>query len=264
MSAARHPEDLVIVAPRWAEPVARQVLGDHVMPLRDVARPDESRYATALEISILGQRDLATRTWSELERRTVGKFELRRLGNPDPAHVGYDFVDHLEPGSASVSLVDGAPKDCPWNAKAAPFAGGLGGAPAFPSTRFVCPAAMHLFAGVTVVEDQEYRPRRCVMMHAPDRGYVQAVFRNVPLGKEIRGHTGLRWIIERDLNGAPMTLEVLVGGEKLGDDVHLDGQGWKFWRFALGKHAGLREDVTFRVSSPSASRRQMCWEADSR
>src|SRR5271156_4696579 len=52
----RQEGDLVVIAPSWADPAARRALGDALMPLRDVARPDESRYAHAIEVSILGER----------------------------------------------------------------------------------------------------------------------------------------------------------------------------------------------------------------
>src|SRR5689334_19338527 len=46
----------VVVAPRWAEPLARQALGDERMPIEHVARPDVTRFERAVEVSILGER----------------------------------------------------------------------------------------------------------------------------------------------------------------------------------------------------------------
>ncbi|MBI5536272.1 MAG: hypothetical protein HY898_26355 [Deltaproteobacteria bacterium] len=264
ITSLRKPGDLVVVGPQWAEPAARMVLGDSMMPVRDVARPDESRYETALEISIAGQRSKYTRTWRELEKHSFGKFVVRRLQNPGYQKVSYDFVDHLNGVDASALLYDTQEHPCSWSDHAQLYAGGLGGPPTFPSTRFVCPAPMHVFAGVTVVEDQDYLPRRCIMMHAPDKGHIEARFRDVPLGNEIRGHSGMRMIVERELAGAPIVLEVFVDGQKIGQDVHLDGEWWKPWRFPLGAFAGKRGEVAFRVSSPRESQRQMCWEADTR
>ncbi len=265
LSALRKEADLVVVAPQWAEPVARQVLGDAVMPMRDVARPDESRYAAATEISILGKRSEYTRGWRELERHDEGKFVVRRLENPAHQKVLYDFVDHVSAEAATASLVTDEARACEWTDRAPMSSGGLGGPPMFPARRFVCPGApMHVFVGVTVVEDQDYLPRRCIMMHAPDKGSIEATFREVPLGKEIRGHSGMRMIIERELTGAPILLEVFVDGEKVGQDEHRDGQYWKPWRIELGPHAGKTASVTFKVSSPREAQRQMCWEADTR
>src|SRR4051794_6255769 len=49
-----HPGDVVVISPFWAEPMARLKFGDAMMPLREVARPDITRYARALEVSIVG------------------------------------------------------------------------------------------------------------------------------------------------------------------------------------------------------------------
>jgi len=265
LASHRKDGDLVIVAPQWAEPAARHVLGDGVMPVRDVARPDESRYATAMEISIVGGRSKHTRGWRELERHDEGKFVVRRLENPAWQKVLYDFVEHVNGADASAVLTGAQERPCIWADNAPPYSGGLGGPPSFPTSRFVCAGApSHLFVGVTVIEDQDYLPRRCIMMHAPDKGALEATFRDVPLGQEIRGHSGMRMIIERELSGAPIALEVFVDGEKIGEDVHRDGEFWKPWRMALGAHAGKRASVTFKVSSPREAQRQMCWEADTR
>ena len=44
------PTDVVIVAPRWAEPLARRALGSDVFPLQELARSDVARFEGALEI----------------------------------------------------------------------------------------------------------------------------------------------------------------------------------------------------------------------
>src|ERR1700760_4552103 len=52
----RREGDVVVIAPEWADPAARRVMGDDLMPLRDVARPDVTRYEHAVEVSIVGGR----------------------------------------------------------------------------------------------------------------------------------------------------------------------------------------------------------------
>ncbi len=66
--------DLLVVSPGWADPAARRALGDALMPLRDEARPDATRYAHALELSILGEHAHELAGWREESRRSVGKF----------------------------------------------------------------------------------------------------------------------------------------------------------------------------------------------
>src|SRR6185312_11155566 len=102
--------------------------------------------------------------------------------NPAPRKVIYDFVDHARPGDADVRNTD-PEAACPWNANAQIVAGGLGGHPTFPKERFECPIGVFFNVGVTVIADEEFRPRRCLWSHPPLRGEIVTRFHDVPLGK---------------------------------------------------------------------------------
>src|SRR5690349_2315474 len=93
LGAIRRPGDLIVVAPDWAEPNARFAFGDAWMPLADVARADESAYARAIEVGIVGAHAPELRGWKLVSEQRQGKFRLRILENPTPAKVLYDFVD---------------------------------------------------------------------------------------------------------------------------------------------------------------------------
>ncbi len=260
----RQEGDLVVVSPGWADPAARRALGDELMPLRDVARPDESRYEHAVELSILGEHAPELAGWREESRRTEGKFLLRRLANPAPAHVVYDFVDHARPPFADVRGTD-PPVTCTWTPQAQLAASGVFGHPIFPTERFQCPGGPYFNVGVTVMGDEELRPRRCVWSHPFAKGEVVTRFHHVPLGRVIRGHGGIYWIVEREKRGAPVTLTVRVDGDTLGRFVHRDGDGWAPFQLDLGAHAGAADaEVELAVSSPAYHERHFCFEADSR
>jgi hypothetical protein len=269
--------DLVVIAPAWADPAARRVLGDDLMPLRDVARPDESRYAHAVEVSILGEHARELAGWREEGRTTAGKFLVRRLANPAPAHVMYDFVDHARPPFADVRGTEAVttgetPKppaqpaiSCTWNPHAAVSQSGPFGHPVFPSERFECPGGPFFNVGVTVIGDEELRPRRCLWSHPFAHGEIVTRFHDVPLGKVVHGHGGIYWIVEREKRGAPVTLTVRVDGDTVGSFVHKDGDGWAPFEIDLGAHAGApKAEVEVAVSSPSFRDRHFCWEADTR
>ena len=144
-------------------------------------------------------------------------------------------------------------------------AGGLGGHPTFPPERFECPSGIFFFVGVTVIADEEFRPRRCLWSHPPLTGEIVTRFHDVPLGKVIRGHGGLYWMTERELKGAPVTLTVRVDGDQVGSFTHRDGEGWKGFEMPLGAHAGQRaREVEIGVSSSNYKDRHFCFEADTR
>lgn len=262
--AMKQEGDLVVVAPSWADPAARRALGDELMPLRDVARPDVTRYAHAIEVSILGERSPELRSFREVERREAGRFLLRRVENPSPARVVYDFVDHLDPANVDVRGTM-PPVTCTWNPRAHVAAGGLGGHPTFPARRFECPGGIFFNVSVTVIADEDFRPRRCLWSHPFARGEIVTRYRDVPLGKVIRGHGGMYWIVERTRKGAPITLTVRVDGDTIGSVVHRDGEGWAPFEMPLGAHSGAsKATVELAVSSSSYRDRHFCFEADTR
>jgi hypothetical protein len=264
VSAERKEGDLVVVAPAWAEPLARNALGDGFFPLRDVGRPDTTRYAAALEVSAFGERSPELSGWREVSRRDVGPMVLRRLENPAPAALIFDFVDHLGPEHADVRVTSPA-AECPWMGNGRVMAGGLGGHPTFPAARFQCPENVYFHVSRTMIADQDFRPRRCLYAHPPAQGEVVIRFQEVPLGQVIRGHSGIYWMVERERKGADVFLAARVDGEEIGRVAHKDGEGWAAFEWPLGAHAGKKEaTVEFAVSSPNFQHRHFCFEADTR
>lgn len=264
LGALRRPGDLVVVAPDWAEPNARHAFGDEWMPLTDVARADDSAYVRAIEVSIVGASAQELRGWKLVEERRQGKFRYRVLSNPRPAKVLYDFVDHVADASVADLGLSGARSPCRWNPAAIRSAGGLHGDPAFPSKRHECTGGGSRFVGVTVVEDEQWKGRRCIWALPPNQGAVSIRYAAVQLGSAIRGYATLPQWIEREKHGAPVDMEVLAGGEIVGKYVHVDGDGWKAFSFSTGVRAGTVAEVEFRVTSRRPHDRQFCFQADTR
>ncbi len=258
------PSAPVVVAPMWAEPLARQALGDERMPLAHVARADTSRFEAAVEVSILGERAPELRGWTEEGRATQGKFTLRRMKNPKHRAVVTDFVERARPPFADVTIGK-ARVACRWNDNAPTISGGLGGNPTFPAQRFECPDGAFFNVGATVIADEDFRARRCLWSHPPKEGETVTRFHDVALGDTIEGHGGLYWMIERELRAAPIVLSVRVDGDEIGKVEHIDGEGWAAFTIPLGAHAKEpHAEVEFGVSSPNFLHRHFCFEATSR
>jgi hypothetical protein len=258
------PGALVVVAPEWAEPNARLALGTALMPIGHVARPDETAFERALEIGMLGEEAPALRGWQLEREQRHGKFLLRAYTNPNVVPVLYDFLAQLQPPSAAVRVLrkEGA-EVCPFgNAKVSN--GDLGGHPTYPRRRFSCPGAEWSMVGLTVIEDQNYRPRQCIWAHPSPRGTLELHFEAVPLGNVISGHGGLPYLFEREWRGTPVELDVLVAGQLIGTFTHEDGEGWKGFELSTREHAGRTESVDFRVRSRSIRDRQFCFQASVR
>jgi hypothetical protein len=256
--------DLVVVAPRWAEPHVRRALGDDFFPLAAVARSDTARFPRAIEISLLGEEASELSGFREVDRRDAGGMRVRVLENGAPEPVVFDFVEHLEPRWASAFGTDPA-VGCSWSDRARVASGGLGGTPTFPAKRFVCQDDFYLNVSATIIADERFLPRRCIYAHPTPAGARVVRFDKVPLGQRIVGHSGLYWMIERSKLGAPVDLEVRVDGDSLGTFTHSDGEGWKRFEVDLGPHANSQEaSVEFVVSAARYEHRHFCFQADSR
>lgn len=260
----RRPGDLVVVAPEWADPIARQTLGEAVMPLADVARADTSGHRHAIEVSVLGQRSAELASFRELERVDAGPFRLRRLENTRYVPVLYRFDDHVTPDALAVSVLDpsGSVEACAFTDRALATAGGLGGHPAYPRARFRCPGGEWSFVGVTVIDDERYRPRRCIFAHpAPHGGVLRLDFDAVPSGRVLRGYAGLPYLVFRDGIGTPVTLRAFVDDEAVGQSVHDDRDGFTRFEFRVPPRTAPEMRVRFEVTSPDASARHFCFTA---
>jgi hypothetical protein len=260
----KKPGYLVVIAPSWAEPVARHAFGEALMPLEDVARPDETRYLGAVQVSILGQTAPELSSWRVEDERQTDRFFFSVLRNPAPAKIRVDFVEAFAPERVTVNDRAARVEPCHWFAQAPVSTGGLHGPVAFPSRRFVCRGGEHRFVGVTIIDDEKYRPRRCIWAAPPARGELSVTFASVPLGRVIRGYAGLSYFLFRDGRLPPVELAVRVGGEEIGRYVHHEERGWHGFEIPLGKYAGSLQDVEFRVRSEQAEQRHFCFHADSR
>lgn len=250
-------DDLVAFAPGWIDPVGRERFGADIATLEREARPDETRFPRALEVSIRGAHLPALRGWKEESAQRFGGVTITTLDNPAPVHLLDDLVSHVDPRSMRVSR--GA-ADCPFQ-RAGVQSGSLGFGPAIPGNRFVCPGGA--FVGMSVVTDLDYHPHRCV--YAPPSGGAptRIQFLGVHFGTALHGHHAIYVEAERNKTGAPVTLTFRVGDTTLASLEHRDGDGWKSFELDTSAYSGQTLDLVAEVSG-SGERRMYCFEADTR
>jgi len=263
VAARKRAGEPVVVAPEWAEPLARLALGDRAFPVAELARDDDASVQRVLEVAELGARASAFVDWRVASESRSGPFTLRVLENPKPLHAKYRFVEHVAPGELEVAVVaNGSERPCVFRDHARVTAGGLHGQVAFPSVRFACPGGDEMFVGVTIIDDQAYRPRRCLWAHPPAKGFLRLRFRDVPLGTRLHGGAGLSYFLFRDGVGAPITLTATSGGVQLGAATHRDEDGWTSFDFSTPALAGQSATVDFEVRSAGDFRRDYCFSAE--
>ena len=257
------PDDLVVFAPRWADPIGRRYFRDAVATIDREAREDDTRFSRAFEVSIRGLHAPELASWKSEGSRRIGAITITTLVNPSPQKVIDDLLAHDNAEGMRVARVlGGVEQDCGF-AHLSAQTGGLGFGPAVPADRFNCPGGT--FVGITVVADLDYVPHRC--FYAKPLGgtaLLRARFTGVVFGNVLHGHHGLYVEAERNRDGAPVTLTFRVGDRVIGHLTHNDGDGWKGFELPTTDLAGQTGDLIAEVSAPNDNRRMYCFEADTR
>lgn len=257
------PEDLVVIAPYWADPIGREQFKDEILSVAREARPDSTRFPRAVEVSIRGQHLDELAAWKVESKQKVGPFTLTVLDNPSYTPLKDDLVNHVAPGKMQVSVVSGgSATDCTFT-HARVETGGLGFGPAIPADRVACPGGGTLAA--TVMQPADYRPHRCLFAPPLGGGKTMRVrFLGVAFGNVLHGHAGIDWDSTAHVDEPPVTLTWKVGDRTLAHVVAGNHDGWKGFELDTRDLAGQEGEIVAEISSPSSHDRLYCFEADTR
>lgn len=221
----------VVVAPAWAEPFVRQAAAA-AFPVAELTRPDDTAFIGFLEVSLLGAHAPELAGFALTKSLQIGKFQLSWRQNPKPDPVQLDFVSAVERGEVEVfTELDGVRRPCPVTQRPRTSTGGLHGHVAYPRVRHECPGGR--LVAVTLLEDQAYRPHRCVLTQLPDTGHIVLRFGSPPPTARLIGFTGFSYFLERDEQMDEAELSVSEAGEPLGRRRVAGARGWS--RFELSR-----------------------------
>jgi hypothetical protein len=251
----------LVVAPEWAEPIARHAFGDAAFPVAELARSDLGGSRRVLEVSLLGVRSEEARGFRVLSERRSGPFALRVLENPQPRNAVYRLLEHVRPEELEAAIVaNGTERPCTYTTAARIVTGGLHGEVTFPRERFVCGAEDAAFVGITIIDDQRYRPRRCLWAKPPREGVLRLRFSGVPTGGALTGFAGLSYFLFRDGGREPIRLSARLGERAFGSYVHRDEWGWHAFRLSGEPDAaGTTAPLELTVQSEHAEGRDFCF-----
>jgi hypothetical protein len=263
--ALHRPGDLVTVAPRWAEPLLRYQLGDPYFPLELLGRTDSDSLKRAIVVSFMGQEDLEFGRWKVTQTLQTAPFVIRMYENPAPAVPKARLIDRIEP--RYLEVYDGEPGEpnvCAFTRQARVSTGGLGGDPTLPATRFQCPAGGPHLVGVTTIDDEHFRPKRCIFAQPSKNGALSLVFHDVPLGKSLVGYAGLPWLISRDGVGTPIELAARLDGQWLGHHIVIDEAGFRRFEWDTRHRENQQAELLLTVSTANPDNRRLCFTLESR
>jgi len=262
VQAAAHPDDLVVFAPFWVDPLGREHFKQDLATVEREARPDDTRFPRAFEVSIRGAHLPELDGWTAEGKEHFGAITVTTWKNPSPVKVIDDLVAHTAPDRAHVTVFDGSNEtDCGWM-QDRPQTGGIGFGPAIPGGHFVCPRGG--FVAVSVLQATDYRPHKCVYVPAlGGAATIRIRFSGVEFGRSLHGHHAISWDQAR-FQSPPVTLVWKVEGRTLAHLVDQDADGWKPFEIDTSDLAGQKADLVAEVSAPTSAHRQYCFEADTR
>lgn len=243
----KQPGMPVVVAPRWAEPLLRQAAPE-AFPVAELTRPDNSGFSAFLEVSMLGQSASELSSFNARSTRRWGPFTLTVRDNPRPDPARFDFVTAADTGELEVFNVSGRERsDCRRVERPRPTTGGLHGPVARPRVRHECPGER--VVGVTLIEDQDYRPHRCILVEPAEAGDIVLRFSSVPPSERLVGFVGFSYFLARDSTGISVELSVNDAERELGKQRVVSDGKWS--RFELKRAApfGAVEVVVKRLAS---------------
>jgi hypothetical protein len=142
-------------------------------------------------------------------------------------------------------------------------AGNLGGDPGSPRKRFSCPGGGFHWVGVTIIDDEQYRPRRCIWAPPSVLGPVILHFRAVPFGRKLVGHAGAPWLMVRDGVGPPISLTASTHGSELGAVAAKDTDGWIRFEWDTERLNDVVADLDLKIAQVHSEQR-FCFTLEAR
>lgn len=249
----------VLVAPAWAEPLVRQA-APQAFPLAELARPDDSGFGRFLEVSLLGASSPELSEFRRLRYQEVGAFRLTWYENPTASLPRFDFVRAVAEAEAEVfTLSEGQLTPCRHVIRAHTASGGLHGHVAYPRARYECPGGRSV--GVTLIDDENYRARRCILAQLSASASVVLRFNAVPESRSLLGFAGFSYFLERDSEDEQAELSVRENAHEVGEARVVGAKGWSRFELERGAVRGDIEVVARRLARGSGD---VCFALEAR
>jgi hypothetical protein len=129
---------------------------------------------------------------------------------------------------------------------------------AYPRARHECRGGR--FVGVSLIEDRDFHPHRCILVQPPDAGTLVLRFSSVPASRRLVGFAGFSYFLERDVVADEVELSVSEAGSALGSYRAAGARGWS--RFELARGVGGSVEVSLRRLLRKAS--DFCFALEAR
>lgn len=240
--AGFQPGDLIVAAPRWADPLLRLRLGD-LLPRPVAGRMDSARYGRVWEIAQRGAR--AAETAGGVLRLTSRHGALTvNLWEKPAARVGFDFLAAWQ--GARLALVRPGQGEAP-----CPMV----------SDRLQCGGGAALRPELVEVDTTL---RNALAVDPVEHATLVLDYAEVPLSSELAVAAGLHNVWLRKAGDGKVRMRVLVDDVELGTLEATSASGWSLRRFDTAVFAGRAARVRFEIITDRARGRHFAFAAEAR
>lgn len=240
----RKPDEPVLFAPHWVDPIGRQATAGQ-LGLEQLLLSDVDRYPRVWELSVRGARHPYLRGQTPARTQRFGAVSLG-LFERKAEEVLFDFTRRVLE-DARVERIGDRLTRC-WRE----------------GKRFACDKAQRWNWVGPHLAEVGHRPYRCIYAHAVDGHLMRITFPGVPVGRTVVGYTGIDDFENRKRSKKPVLLEVKAGDQILGAVRHENEWPWRRFSFDTAGLTGRRVDVRFEISSEGAFARTFCFAAEVR
>ncbi len=237
------PEDLIVFAPRWADPIGRLYLGDRI-PVEMAARADAARYRRIWEVSLRGAQAPEAVGSHPVSTTHHGRIRVT-LYQKVPIEVAYDFTSQHGRAHASEFPTDGRGNEVACYSE---------------QSTLHCPETRVEPRILTV----DFQPRRGLEFSTSPSHTTRLEFPEARLGKVLIIYTGASEYDTRKHLDAPIHIEVSIDGFRLSEIRHAPGNGWQLTSVDTSRWAGVRHVVRFEVAGAPGGWRNLGLHAEAR
>lgn len=234
--------DLLVAAPEWADPVMRLHLGD-LMSVAMAARMDDATYGRVWELSQRGARAREGHGRLALEKN-FGPLRLRRWERPAAQPI-FNFVEAWRQARV-LRQSPSATVPC-----------------ALQPDRHQCPDIAFNWVKPALME-MDFSLRQALYAQPVAGAAVVIEYEDVPMGQQLTIATGLHNVWLRKAGQGRVTLQVEVGGQRVGEVVTHNRSAWQPTTFDTRAFAGQRQIVRFSITSDEPFSRHFGFAAEAR
>ncbi|HEY0708569.1 MAG TPA: hypothetical protein VGG33_17305 [Polyangia bacterium] len=238
------PDDLIVAAPEWADPVLRQHLGDR-LPGPIAGRLDHERFARIWEISQRGGEAPEADGARLVQEQRFGNLRVRLFERAAKA-VTYDFTNRWREARVTREAAGQPPVPCELQ-----------------PTQHQCPDFRYNFVRDALLEIGG-GIRHALYAQPVSNAAVVLEYPSAVLGRELAVAGGLHNVWLRKVSDGTVTTRVLVDDKEIGRFDSGNRTGWTIRRFDTAAFAGKTARVRFEITSANPYSRHFGLAAEAR